>query len=256
MDGYIHSIETMGSVDGPGLRYVVFTAGCPLRCKYCHNPDTWDMKNSKKISSEEILEDYENYRPYLKNGGLTVTGGEPLVQLDFVIDLFEKAKKRDIHTCLDTSGATFSIVGKNIDKFKKLSKVTDLVMLDIKHIKNDEYYELTKGNLDETLLFLDFLSEDETYCDVLVRHVLVKGITYKKGLLYDLGYMLGGYKNVKGVDVLPYHVMGTSKYKELGMKYPLEGLEAMPKENAIKAREIVKAGVFKRVVERREKLKR
>ncbi len=249
MNGFIHSIETMGTVDGPGLRYVVFTAGCPLRCKYCHNPDTWNIGNGREVSVNQILDDYDKYRLFLKNGGITVTGGEPLVQIDFLIELFKSAKDKGIHTCLDTSGATFSNKGERYKKFIELSKVTDLVMLDIKHIKPDGYYELTKGNLDETLAFLDFLSKKETYCDVWIRHVIVKGYTYKKDYLYELGYHLGGYKNIKALDVLPYHIMGESKYAALGLEYPLKGMEAMPKENAIKARKIIEAGIVKRLMD-------
>ncbi len=248
MYGYIHSIETMGTVDGPGLRYVVFTSGCPLRCKYCHNPDTWDIKNGKKMSIDEILNDYAEYKPYLKNGGITVSGGDPLVQIDFVTKLFEEAKKRDIHTCLDTSGTSFSFKNQNrLEKFKKLAKFTDLVMLDIKHIDSIQYKTLTGGNLQETLEFLDFLSKEETYCDVWIRHVIVKGYTYKTEYLYKLGYYLGSYKNVKALDVLPYHDMAVNKYAELGLKYPLAGMEAMPKDNAKKARKIIEAGISDRI---------
>ncbi len=255
MNGSIHSIETMGTVDGPGLRYVVFTAGCPLRCKYCHNPDTWDINNGKTMSVEEILDDFEKYRPYLKNGGITVSGGEPLVQIDFLIALFEEAKKRNIHTCLDTSGATFTKVGKRHEKFVRMIKSIDLVMLDIKHIRVDGYYDLTKGNLNETLDFLDFMSKEETYCDVWVRHVILKGITYKTEYLYELGYLIGGYKNIKAIDVLPYHVMGESKYEAMGLTYPLEGMPPMPKENAVKARKVIEAGIAKRLQEDRNKNK-
>ncbi len=154
MQGYVHSIETMGTVDGPGLRYVVFTAGCPLRCKYCHNPDTWNIQNGKKMSVSEILDDFEHYRPFLKNGGLTVSGGEPLIQLDFIISLFKQAKERNIHTCLDTSGAFFTRDNSGrLKKFEMLTEVVDLVLLDVKHIDKQKYFELTAGNLNETLFF-------------------------------------------------------------------------------------------------------
>ncbi len=251
MQGSIHSIETMGTVDGPGLRYVVFTAGCPLRCKYCHNPDTWDIKNGKQMTVDKVLDDYEKYRPYLKNGGITVSGGEPLVQLEFVESLFREAKNRNIHTCLDTSGATFTNVGKRHETFIKLAEVTDLVMLDIKHIRTDGYYDLVKGNLNETLDFLKFLSKKNI--DVWVRHVIVKGYTYKKEYLYELGYLIGGFRNIKAIDVLPYHVMGASKYDAMGIDYPLEGMDPMPKENAIKARQVIEAGIAKRLQDDKQK---
>ncbi len=242
MYGYIHSIETMGTVDGPGLRYVVFTTGCPLRCKFCHNPDTWLVKNGKKMSSDEILEDYEKYRPYLRNGGLTVSGGDPLVQIDFVSELFEKAKKKEIHTCLDTSGATFNTNPDRIKKFEKLLNVTDLVMLDIKHIEPEGYKTLTGGNLNETLSFLDFLAE-RTCCEVWIRHVIIKGYTYKTDCLYKLGYYIGGYKNIVALDVLPYHDMAVHKYERLGIEYPLKGVPPMTEEHAKKARAIIEAGM-------------
>lgn len=237
----------MGTVDGPGIRYVVFTSGCPLRCKFCHNPDTWNIENGKKMSTEEILDDFEKYRPFLRNGGLTVSGGDPLVQIDFVAELFECAKKRDIHTCLDTSGTTFNKNTERIKKFKKLAKYTDLVMLDIKHIDKYGYKTLTGGNLDETLDFLDFLSM-ETDCKVWVRHVIVKGYTYKTDALYKLGYYIARYKNITGLDVLPYHAMGENKYEKLGLEYPLKGMEAMTKEDAIKARQVIEAGIRDRLL--------
>ncbi len=247
MNGYIHSIETLGTVDGPGLRYVVFTSGCPLRCLYCHNPDTWKLNDGKVMTSEEILEDYEKYRPFLKNGGLSITGGEPLVQLDFIIDLFEKAKKRNIHTCLDTSGASFTKDGDRYAKFKKLAKYTDLVMLDIKHIDKDLYKKLTGGDLSETLDFLDFLSK-KTNCNIWIRHVIVKGYTYDTTSLYRLGYHIGQYKNISSLDVLPYHSMGVNKYEKLGLEYKLKDMKPMTKESAIKARTIIEAGMRDRLL--------
>lgn len=144
MEGMIHSIETFGTVDGPGIRYVVFVKGCPMRCQYCHNPDTWEMAGGTKKTTDEILEDYEKYKPFLKDGGLTVTGGEPLVQIDFLIELFEKAKQRGIHTCLDTSGIMFRRnVPEIYEKYVRLMKSTDLIMLDIKHIDPEEHVKLT-----------------------------------------------------------------------------------------------------------------
>lgn len=239
MNGYVHSIETLGTVDGPGLRYVVFLAGCPLRCKYCHNPDTWNIQSGKLKSVEEILNDYEQYRGFLKGGGLTVTGGEPLVQLDFLIELFTEAKKRHIHTCLDTSGATFTL--SKVDKFTVLMNVTDLIMLDIKHIDDEEYYNLTKGKLSETKAMMDFMAS--MHKDVLIRHVIVENITYDQKQLYRLGYYLGGYRNVVAIDVLPYHTMGVNKYQSLGLEYPLKNARTMSKEESVKARKIIDVGI-------------
>ena len=247
MYAYIHSIETMGAVDGPGLRYVIFTSGCPLRCKYCHNPDTWNKLDGRKVTVDELIKDYLNYKPFLKNGGITVSGGEPLLQIDFLIELFTKAKKLNIHTCLDTSGATFDINDdEKMEKFKKLTAVTDLVLLDIKHIDPLEYKELTGGNLSQTLNFLDFLSKKETYCDVWIRHVVVKDITYIGKYLYRLGYHIGIYDNIKALEVLPYHDMAVNKYKKLNITYPLEGMPAMTKEQAQKAKKYIEAGIVDR----------
>ncbi|MDO4772827.1 MAG: pyruvate formate-lyase-activating protein [Bacillota bacterium] len=253
MQGYVHSIETMGTVDGPGLRYVVFTAGCPLRCKYCHNPDTWNMQNGKKMSSEEIIRDFEKYRPYLRSGGITVTGGEPLVQIDFVTDLFRLAKKRGVHTCLDTSGATFSLREDRLAKFELLCKYTDLVMLDIKHIDAQKYKDLTAGELSETLAFLDFLEAQGT-CDIWIRHVILEHWTYDTKYLYRLGYHLGGYKKIKALDVLPYHSMGVNKYEKIGLDYPLKDARAMTKEEAAKARSVMEAGIRDKLLGREAQL--
>ena len=144
MEGRIHSIETFGTVDGPGVRYVIFVQGCPMRCQYCHNPDTWEINAGTLRSTDDLIEDFEKYRPYLTNGGLTVTGGEPLLQIDFMIELFKKAKKRDVHTCIDTSGVVFNRKSQVfMDKFNELLKYTDLIMLDIKHIDDEGHKILT-----------------------------------------------------------------------------------------------------------------
>ena len=121
MKGYVHSIETFGTVDGPGIRYVVFMQGCPMRCQYCHNPDTWALNSGQLMSSDEIIKSYDKYKSFLKNGGITCTGGEPLMQMDFLIDIFEKAHAKGIHTCLDTSGVTFN--KENSELLKKFDKL-------------------------------------------------------------------------------------------------------------------------------------
>ena len=158
MNCYIHSIETFGTVDGPGVRYVVFVQGCPMRCLYCHNPDTWQMNTGTQMTTDEILDDYEKYRPFLKEGGLTVTGGEPLMQIDFLIELFEKAKARDIHTCLDTSGIAYNKANSSyLEKLDRLMEVTDLVMLDIKHIDPEEQQKLCSQPNKPILEFAKYL---------------------------------------------------------------------------------------------------
>ena len=238
--GYIHSLESFGTVDGPGIRYVVFFQGCPLRCKYCHNPDTWDIKKGKQISADEILKKADGVREFLKGGGITATGGEPLVQIDFLIELFKKAKtKYGFHTCLDTSGITFS--RKQLDKFDELIKYTDLVMLDIKHIDKQEHVKLTGMASDNVTNFAMYLSENNT--PVWIRHVLVPGITLNDEHLYNLGRFIGNIKTLKAVDVLPYHDMGKTKYKALGMDYPLEGTPIPTKDDTLHAREIILSGV-------------
>lgn len=242
MKGKIHSIETFGTVDGPGIRYVVFLQGCPMRCKYCHNPDTWLMSGGTERDSSELLDDYESYRPFLKNGGLTVTGGEPLMQLDFLIELFESAKERNIHTCIDTSGVTFqpdNII--YLEKLDRLLAVTDLVMLDIKHIDSDAHASLTGVPNENILAFADYLNKLDI--PVWIRHVVVPGITYKEDPLYRLGYFIGSLSNVKALDILPYHTMGTSKYAELGIDYPLKGTDPLDKQDAVKAKEIILEGI-------------
>ena len=238
MDGIIHSIETFGTVDGPGIRYVVFVKGCPMRCLYCHNPDTWLMKGGETKSVTEILDDYERYKPFLKGGGITVTGGEPLLQIDFLIELFEEAKKRDIHTCLDTSGIQFRRNKPEIlAKYERLMKVTDLIMLDIKHIDPEQHKALTGQPQDNILDFLQFMEEQEK--TIWIRHVLVPGITLNEEYLKRLGAYLAKFRQVKALDVLPYHNMGVEKYEKMGKEYPLAGVPEATKEQAIWAKDII-----------------
>lgn len=248
MKGYVHSTESFGSVDGPGLRYVVFTQGCPMRCKYCHNPDTWEVNKGSQMSVEEILTAYDKNRPFYKNGGITVTGGEPLLQIDFVTELFEAAKAENIHTCLDTSGITFNSENDElIKKFDRLMQSTDLVMLDIKHIDPNEHLELTKQSNAQILKFAEYLEANDV--PLWIRHVVVPTITDNEKYLFDLGYFIGGLKNLKALDVLPYHTMGKSKYEQLGMDYPLKDLPELSQEDAIKAKKVILDGIRKRRAE-------
>lgn len=239
MVGKIHSIETFGTVDGPGIRYVIFMKGCPMRCQYCHNPDTWEMDGAEEKTVEEILDDYKKYESFLKDGGLTVTGGEPLMQIDFVTELFEEAKKRKIHTCLDTSGITFTESSRA--KFDKLIRFTDLIMLDIKHINNEEHKKLTGHSNKNVLNFMEYLNEKNI--PVWIRHVVVPGITTNKEYLFELGQYIGHFDNVKAVDVLAYHDMGKLKYKEMGIKYPLEETPPLSKKEAIDAKRTIFNGI-------------
>ncbi len=233
--GNIHSLESFGTVDGPGIRFVVFMQGCPLRCKYCHNPDTWDFNVNQKMSVEEILQKYDKVKEFLKNGGLTVTGGEPLAQIDFVNTLFEEAKKKNINTALDTSGITFD--RKNIEKFDKLMENTDLVMLDIKHIDPVEHNKLTGYSNKNVLDFARYLSDKNI--PVWIRHVVVPTITYNKKYLEKLGEFLATLDNIKALDVLKYHNMAVPKYENLNIQYPLKDIPPLTQEEALDARNTI-----------------
>ena len=250
MKGYIHSTESFGTVDGPGIRYVVFMQGCPMRCKFCHNPDTWSVGTGKEVDVSDILEEYESYRNFLKNGGITATGGEPMIQMDFLIELFEKAKEKEIHTCLDTSGIVFNENNpKLLKKVDRLLKVTDLVMLDIKHIDPLLHEDLTGQPNDQILAFAKYL--DKKGIPVWIRHVVVPTITDDPEYLDKLGYFIGGLSNVKALDVLPYHDMGKIKYKELGIDYPLSDIAPLNKEDALKARNVILKGMKRRLAQNR-----
>lgn len=242
MTGHIHSIESFGTVDGPGVRMVVFLQGCPMRCQYCHNPDTWDMAGGTDMTVDEILQQYESSRHFYRGGGITATGGEPLMQLDFVTELFEAARKRDIHTCLDTSGITF---GRNnpeyLKKMERLLESTSLVMLDIKHIDDAKHKSLTGHSNRNILDFARYLSEQNI--PAWIRHVVVPQLTDQTSDLYRLGRFIGELKNVKALDVLPYHDMGKVKYESLGMDYPLKDVPPMSKEGAIAAKNIILNGI-------------
>ena len=233
--GNIHSIESCGTVDGPGIRFVVFFQGCPMRCAYCHNPDTWEFKVNQKMSVDEILNKYDGVKEFLKNGGLTATGGEPLAQIDFLIELFKKAKEKNIHTALDTSGITFS--KNNIEKYNELIKYTNLVMLDIKHSDSAQHHKLTGQLLTPVLEFAKYLSDKKV--PVWIRHVVVPNVTFNKAHLEKLGEFLATLNNIQALDVLPYHDMAIAKYENLGKEYPLKGIPALTKEQAIDARNII-----------------
>lgn len=249
MLGRIHSIESLGTVDGPGMRYVLFLQGCPMRCQYCHNPDTWRLSGGKDMSVKEVLEDYESYRPYLKGGGITCTGGEPLLQMSFVIALFTEAHQRGLHTCLDTSGITFRREGKTYERFLQLIEVTDLFLLDLKHIDSRSHQILTGCENSAILDFSQFLNENEK--DVWIRHVVVPGITDGIQDLYDLGLFIGSLDNVKALEILPYHTMGTSKYEAMGIAYPLEGIAPTEPEALDRARLVILKGITDKKRERR-----
>lgn len=244
MSGRIHSTESFGTVDGPGIRYVVFLQGCPMRCAYCHNPDTWSFSGGTVMSAEQIISDYMRNSSFYEHGGITVTGGEPLAQTDFVYELFSLAKQNGIHTCIDTSGATFS--PDNLSYMEKLDRVialTDLVMLDIKHIDPEKHKKLTGFDNRNIIAFARYLDRKKT--PLWIRHVVVPGITDDACDLNRLGIFIGSLGNVKALDVIPYHTLGVSKYKELGIGYPLEGVRPLSEEDAVKAKEYILSGIRK-----------
>ncbi len=238
MTGRIHSFESFGTVDGPGIRYVVFLQGCPLRCKYCHNPDTWGAGGTE-YSAEQVVAQAMRYKNYFgEKGGVTVTGGEPLLQIDFVIELFTLLKAKGIHTCVDTSGITFREKdGECVEKHKKLLTVTDLFLLDIKHIDDKKCKALTGQSNENTLAFAKFLSDNDKA--TWIRQVLVPDITDDEGDLQKTRAFIDGLKTVERVEVLPYHTMGAVKYEKLGIEYPLQGIEAPSKERVACAKRIL-----------------
>lgn len=248
MSGRIHSLESFGTVDGPGVRYVVFVQGCPMRCAYCHNPDTWEMNAGTEMEASYIIEQYERNAGFYKGGGITVTGGEPLMQVDFLIELFTLAKQKNIHTCIDSSGIAFNPDNVTwMEKLDRLLALTDLVMLDIKHIDPEKHKELTAQPNDKILAFAEYLSEKGV--DTWIRHVVVPGITDDDTYLYKLGYFIGGLKTLKALDVLPYHTMGKVKYEKLGMPYKLEGVPPMDKNKVIEKKQVILNGIKARRAE-------
>ena len=247
--GYVHSVESLGTVDGPGLRFVVFLSGCPMRCAYCHNPDTWKMKSGKEYTVSQLMKEFDGVEEFVRSGGITCTGGEPLMQTEFVTELFKTAKKRRIHTCLDTSGICYAEPDK--EKIERLLDFTDLVMLDIKHIDSKKHKWLTGQDNENVKSFA--LRLGERGIDVWIRHVLVPGVTDDEQSLLQLGEFISRISSLKAIDVLPYHTMGVQKYDELGIEYRLKGIAPATKEQAIKARDIIykglKAGIKKRLTD-------
>ena len=231
----VHSFESFGTVDGPGIRFVVFAQGCPMRCLYCHNPDTWEIGAGKEISVEEIAKEAVKYKSYFgANGGVTVSGGEPLLQIDELIKLFTILKRENIHTCLDTSGICFR---EGDTRYQRLLEVTDLLLLDIKHIGEEEHKKITGHSNAAPLAFAKHLSERGK--PVWIRHVLVPELTDDNGALIRLREFLATLQTVEKVEVLPYHTMGTVKYQKLGIAYPLEGVESPSKERVLNAKNIL-----------------
>lgn len=238
--GRIHSVESFGSADGPGVRYIVFLKGCNMRCQYCHNPDTWAKDGGELMTPEEVLKKALRYKTYWKEkGGITVSGGEALLQIDFVTELFRLAKEKGVNTCLDTSGNPFSLEEPFKSKFDELMKYTDLFMLDIKHMDDAAHRKLT-GQTNQNILEMAAYLSDHGKA-MWIRHVLVPGITTEEDELYCLRSFLDTLKTVERVEVLPYHTLGVFKWKELGIPYQLEGVDPPAKEQIDRAKEILGA---------------
>ena len=238
--GHIHSVESFGSADGPGVRYIVFLKGCNMRCQYCHNPDTWAKDGGELMTPEEVLKKALRYKTYWKEkGGITVSGGEALLQIDFVTELFRLAKEKGVNTCLDTSGNPFSMEEPFKSKFDELMKYTDLFMLDIKHMDDAAHRKLT-GQTNQNILEMAAYLSDHGKA-MWIRHVLVPGITTDEDELHRLRSFLDTLKTVERVEVLPYHTLGVFKWKELGIPYQLEGVDPPTKEQIDRAKEILGA---------------
>ena len=236
--GKIHSVESFGSVDGPGVRYIVFLQGCHMRCKYCHNPETWAMEGGEELTAKEVFDKAYRYRNYWKkNGGITVSGGEALLQIDFVTELFGYAKEKGIHTTLDTSGSIYGEEPATVEKFEKLMEVTDLVMLDIKEMDEEKHKKLTGRSNKNILAMADKMNEMGK--EMWIRHVLVPGLTDGKEDLKALRKKLDEWTNVSRVEILPYHTLGLFKWENLGIPYSLEGVPVPTEEQVKDAEEIL-----------------
>ena len=231
--GRIHSIETFGTVDGPGIRSVLFFQGCPLRCKFCHNRDTWDPKGGTEYTAEELINNVARYSSYWKSsgGGITASGGEATLQLDFLCELFEKAKEKNIHTCLDTSGFV------DVEKLDKVLDNTDLVLLDFKHMNEEECKNLTGVGIEKTIKLAKHLNERNI--PIWFRHVLVPGVTDSEENLSKLGEFAATLNNIDRFEILPYHTIGVNKWESMGLDYELKGIRDAEDEDVQRAAEII-----------------
>ncbi len=238
--GHIHSTESFGAADGPGVRFVIFTQGCKMRCRYCHNPDTWKIGCGEEVTADELLKKALRYKAYWKNGGgITVSGGEPLLQMDFLIDLFKKAKAQGVNTVIDTAGNPFTREEPFFSKFSALMEYTDLLMLDIKEINPLRHKDLTGFENTNILDMARYLSDIGK--PVWIRHVLVPGHSDFDEDLDALGAFIKTLTNVQRVEVLPYHTLGKFKWENLGIKYSLEGVNPPSEERVQNAKKRIHA---------------
>ncbi len=236
--GYINSVESFGSVDGPGVRYIFFLQGCQMRCAYCHNPETWSLDGGEEMTPEEAFKKAYRYKAYWKkNGGITVSGGEALLQIDFVTELFTIAKQHGVHTTLDTSGNPFTLEEPFFGKFKKLMEVTDLFLLDIKEINEEKHKKMTGFTNQNILSLAKYLSDHEKH--MWVRYVLVPGLTDDEDDLKELDTFLKSLNTVDRVEVLPYHTLGVPKYEKLGLTYRLEGIAPANSDDKKRAEQLL-----------------
>lgn len=235
--GYINSIESFGSVDGPGVRFIFFMQGCRMRCAYCHNPETWKLEGGKPITPEEAFKQAYRYKPYWNNGGgITVSGGEAMLQIDFVTELFQIAKDHGVTTALDTSGNPFTREEPYFSKFNKLMDVTDLFILDIKEINDEAHRRLTGCSNRNILDMARYLSDHDKH--MWIRHVIVPGVNDKEEDLVKLGEFVKTLKNVDRFEILPYHTLGVAKYEKMGISYKLDGIAPASDEDKRRAEEL------------------
>ncbi len=238
LKGKVHSFESFALVDGPGVRFCVFLQGCNMRCKFCHNPESWKCDAGEEWTPEDLFKKVFRYKNYWgKDGGITVSGGEALLQLEFVTEFFRLAKEKGVHTTLDTSGNPFSMDSEYLEKFDKLMEVTDLFMLDIKEIDDEKHKKLTGFTNKNILEMAKYLSDNGK--EMWIRHVLVPGLTDDEEGLHELNDFIKSLKTVSRVEILPYHTLGLFKWENLGIKYPLEGVPTPTKEEVKKAEEIL-----------------
>lgn len=244
MIGHIHSTESFGAADGPGVRFIVFMQGCHMRCRYCHNPDTWKMDGGDEVTTDEILKRALRFKPYWgKDGGITISGGEPLLQIDFVIELFKKAKELGINTCIDTAGNPFTKEDPFFSKFEELMKYTDLLLLDLKEINPTRHKDLTGFDNSNIIEMAKYLSEINK--PVWIRHVLVPEHSDFDEDLDALGDFIDTLSNVDRVEILPYHTLGKFKWENLGIPYTLESISPPSAERIENAKQRIHAGIRK-----------
>lgn len=244
MIGHIHSTESFGAADGPGVRFIVFMQGCHMRCRYCHNPDTWKMDGGDEVTADEILKRALRFKPYWgKDGGITISGGEPLLQIDFVIELFKKAKELGINTCIDTAGNPFTKEEPFFSKFEELMKYTDLLLLDLKEINPTRHKDLTGFDNSNIIEMAKYLSEINK--PVWIRHVLVPEHSDFDEDLDALGDFIDTLSNVDRVEILPYHTLGKFKWENLGIPYTLENISPPSAERIENAKQRIHAGIRK-----------